>query len=26
MENVTIRNRKSAEQPKAKHEPTLADL
>jgi len=26
MENVTMRNRKSAEQPKAKHEPTLADL
>ena len=26
MENVTTRNRKSAEQPKAKHEPTLADL
>jgi len=26
MENVTTRNRKSAEQFKAKHEPTLADL
>jgi len=26
MENVTVQNRKSAEQPKAKHEPTLADL
>ena len=26
MENVTMRNRKSAEKPKPKHEPTLADL
>ena len=26
MENVTRRNRKSAEQSKPKHEPTLADL
>ena len=26
MENVTMRNRKRAEQPKAKHEPTFADL